>query len=92
VTPTGAARADELLACLVPGGEPAAGAVIERTDLEIEDELTNVETQGPAGAPPPAGPSALPTGPAGDVVVRPAPPPAPPAARWGASPNGPVVE
>lgn len=39
VTPTGTARADELIGLLGLGDELDAGAIIERTNLELHDEL-----------------------------------------------------
>jgi hypothetical protein len=93
VTPTGTARADEVMECLGLGEWLRAGAVPQRTGLEIEDELTDPQSSGPAAVVPRAGPPVFPTGPAEGEVVRPAAPPPPAApATWGASPNGPVLE
>lgn len=92
VTQTGSARADELLSLLRIEDLIDAGAVLERTVIEIRDEVTatdpgDVPPDGPADAVPLSG---------AEVAAL--------AARleaeenqtadlaWGASPNGPVVE
>ncbi len=86
VTPTGTARADELLQLLGVADLLDEGAVLERTELELTDET------------PPDAVDAPPTGPAitrrldlplGAVPNDDEPSPT---ATWGLSPNGPVVE
>jgi radical SAM-linked protein len=90
VTPTGTARADELLKLLDLPDLPEAGAVVERLTVELHDEAPNLD----AADVPPHGPAeTLPLEPAtraaldrrdDDEVTA--------AAGWGASPAGPVVE
>lgn len=84
VTPTGTARADELLRLL--GLDGATDAVLERTDLEIHDELPPGATDAPPEGPPETTPlEHVPAAAADeDDGIRPA--------TWGLSPNGPVVE
>ena len=89
VTGTGTARADELTRLLGLGDLPDAGAVWERTGIEIRDEVAATD---PADGPPdgpadtlPLDPAAV-AAPARDTETQPA------EAQWGASPNGPVVE
>src|SRR5262245_42726605 len=93
VTQTGTARADELLRLLGVADLIEAGAVLERTLVEIRDEVT---AHNPADVPP--------DGPADSVPVTGAEVAAltarledesneqPATVGWGASPNGPVVE
>jgi len=60
VTPQGTARADEVLAALGLGDLPEAGAILERTKLELDDELltpgANQAPSGPLPIDPPARP------------------------------------
>jgi len=93
VTQDGTARADELLRLLNIADLLETGAVLERTVVEIRDEITAAD---PADAPP--------DGPADSVPLTGAEVAAltarldeeanqqPAEAGWGASPNGPVVE
>jgi radical SAM-linked protein len=84
VTPTGAARADELLHLL--GLDDVTDAVLERTDLEIHDEVPPGTTDAPPEGPPETAPlEHVPAAAADeDDGIR--------SATWGPSPNGPVVE
>ncbi len=94
VTQTGSARADELLRLLEVGDLIDSGAVLERTVVEIRDEVTteNDSTDnppdGPADSVPLTGPevAALTARLDDEANQQPA------EASWGASPNGPVVE
>src|SRR5262245_49515950 len=93
VTQTGTARADELLRLLGVADLIESGAVLERTLVEIRDEVT---AHNPADVPP--------DGPADSVPLTGAEVAAltarledesneqPATVGWGASPNGPVVE
>ncbi len=86
VTRTGAARADELLNLLGLADVTDGGAVPERTDLEIHDEVPPGVTDAPPEGPPETAPlEHVPAG-AGDEDDGSRP------ATWGLSPNGPVVE
>jgi radical SAM-linked protein len=92
VTQTGSARADELLALLGVDDLIDAGAVLERTALEIRDEITATDPgdqppDGPADAVPLSGPEA-----AALAARRDAEENSTADLAWGASPNGPVVE
>jgi radical SAM-linked protein len=87
VTGTGTARCDELIRLLGLADLPDAGAVLERTALEVHDET------------PPGQPDAPPDGPAETLPLEPPPgavpgedEPATADATWGLSPNGPAVE
>jgi len=89
VTQTGTARADELVQLLDLGDVIEAGAVLERTIVEVRDEVID----GDSTDSPPDGPAdILPldradsTARAGDHENQPA------EVHWGASPSGPVVE
>ncbi|QJW93707.1 TIGR03936 family radical SAM-associated protein [Frigoriglobus tundricola] len=93
VTQTGTARAEELLALLGLTDLLDAGAVLERTVIEIRDEITapdpaDIPPDGPADAVPLTGTevAALTARLDEDESEQPA------EAGWGASPNGPVVE
>jgi hypothetical protein len=90
VTQTGTARADEVLRLLGLADLLDAGAVLERTTVEIRDEVADAD----AADGPPDGPAeALPLDPAAVAAgARDDEPNQPAAAGWGASPNGPVVE
>jgi hypothetical protein len=93
VTQEGTARADELLELLGAADLLENGAVLERTTVEIRDEITAAD---PGDGPP--------DGPADSVPLTGAEVAAltarldaeenqqPAEAAWGASPNGPVVE
>lgn len=87
VTPEGGARADEIVRALGLHGVLDAGGVIERTDLELHDEV-------PADAPAPPAFTREQRAAMERPVETPAarPEPVRPAAHWGASPAGPVVE
>ncbi|QEL14885.1 TIGR03936 family radical SAM-associated protein [Limnoglobus roseus] len=86
VTPTGTARADELLKLLRVADLLDEGAVLERTELELIDETLPDATDGPPTGPAITRPLNLPSG-----VVPDDDEPSP-TATWGLSPNGPVVE
>lgn len=86
VTPTGTARADELLKLLHLADLLDAGAVLERTELELIDETPPDATDGPPTGPAVTRPLALPSGTVPDDDEP------SPTATWGLSPNGPVVE
>ena len=88
VTPTGAARADELVRRLDLADLLEAGAVLERTTLELRDEPTDAADNPPDGPAEtlPLDPAAVAAPARDDDASQPA------AAHWGASPNGPVVE
>jgi hypothetical protein len=92
VTQTGTARADELVGLLGLGDLLDAGAVLERTTVEIRDELP--ASPDPADGPPDGPAESLPLDPAATAApARGADEPHQPAgAHWGASPGGPVVE
>jgi len=89
VTQTGTARADEIARLLDLPDLTDAGAILERTLIEVRDEVTASD---PADSPP--------DGPADSLPLDTAASPAPVAdretqtaeAQWGASPSGPVVE
>jgi hypothetical protein len=94
VTPTGTARADELLGVLGLRGLEEEGFVLERTELELHDEIHETS---------PVGPEWLQRGLEGTNVAEVTPEDllpiedeteqeTPPSAEWGASPHGPVVE
>ncbi len=94
VTQDGTARADELLSLLGVADLTGAGAVLERTTVELRDEITPGD---PTDAPPDGPSDSVPLSGADvaalaarlkdeDANLQPA------AADWGASPNGPVVE
>ena len=88
VTGQGTVRAEDLLKRLGLADVLAAGAVLERTDLEIADEVPPGATDAPPDGPPETLPLTHPPATsAGDD-----PHPAPTAGTWGLSPAGPVVE
>lgn len=86
VTPTGAARAEELLRLLGLSDLADEGAVLERTDLEIHDEVPPGLTDTPPEGPPETAPlEHVPAAAADeDDGIR--------SAAWGLPPDGPVVE
>ncbi|HVK12809.1 MAG TPA: TIGR03936 family radical SAM-associated protein, partial [Gemmataceae bacterium] len=85
VTSTGTARADELIQLLGLGDVLDSGAVPERTDLEIHDEVPPGAADAPPAGPPETAPlEHVPADAADEDGGRPA--------EWGLSPNGPVVE
>jgi radical SAM-linked protein len=89
VTQTGTARADELLRLLGLGDLPDGGAVLERTCVEIRDEVPAADAVGR----PPDGPAdTLPLDLAAVGAAAREPETQPAEAHWGASPSGPVVE
>jgi radical SAM-linked protein len=89
VTQTGTARAEELLRPLGLTDLLDQGAVLERTVVEVRDEVSN-----PTDHPPDGPADALPLEPAAvAALLRHEDEPTQPAgAHWGASPSGPVVE
>lgn len=86
VTPTGTARADELLKLLRVADLLDAGFVLERDALELTDETPPDATDGPPTGPAVTRPLDLPSGAVPDDDEP------SPTATWGLSPNGPVVE
>ena len=88
VTGQGGVRAEALLKRLGLAAVLAAGAVLERTDLEITDEVPPGATDAPPSGPPETLPLTHP--PAADAGDDPHP--APTAGTWGLSPAGPEVE
>lgn len=84
VTPTGGARADELFRLLGLADLLDAGAVPERTHLEIHDEVPGATDAPPAGQPE--------TAPLDHVAAAAADEDDAATGTWGLSPNGPVVE
>jgi radical SAM-linked protein len=86
VTRSGTARADELLRLLGLGDVLEAGTVLERTELEIHDEVPPGATDAPPAEQPETAPLIHVPASATDVddTAR--------FATWGLSPNGPVVE
>jgi radical SAM-linked protein len=90
VTPTGSARADELLKLLDLADLPDAGAVVARTTVELHDEVPNPD---PADGPPGGPAETLPPDPAAlAALTRRDDEELTAAAGWGPSPAGPVVE
>ena len=89
VTGTGTARADELLRLLGADDLPDAGAVLERTVVEIRDEVAPDQPDGPPDGPAdtlPLAAAAVAAAAAREAESQPA------TADWGLSPHGPVVE
>jgi len=93
VTQDGTARTNELLDLLGVADLIDSGAVLERTTVEIRDEITATEPgdlppDGPADSVPLSGAevAALSARLHAEESEQPA------EANWGASPNGPVVE
>lgn len=90
VTPTGSARADELLKLLDLADLPNAGAVVARTTVELHDEVPNPD---PADGPPGGPAETLPLeATAIAALTRRDDEELTAAAGWGLSPAGPVVE
>jgi radical SAM-linked protein len=89
VTGTGTARADELLKLIGVADQLDTGAVIERTTVELRDEVTNPD---PADVPPDGPAETQPLDPAAAAALVHSDEEQPAAATWGASPAGPVVE
>jgi radical SAM-linked protein len=89
VTQTGTARADELVRLLGLTDLLDEGAVLERTVVELRDE---VPTTDPSDAPPDGPAETLPLDPAAVAAAARGDESQPAAAHWGASPSGPVVE
>jgi len=85
VTPSGTARADELLKALNLADLVDAGRLVSRSLLEIHDETPSGQTDGPPDHAPESAP--LDHTPAAAGTDN-----GPAAATWGLSPNGPVVE
>ena len=88
VTGQGTVRAEDLLRRLGLADVLAAGGVLERTHLEIADEVP----ADAADAPPTGPPETLPPTHPPATVAGDDPHPAPTAGTWGLSPAGPVVE
>lgn len=86
VTPTGTARADELIALLGLPSPYVNGAALERSDLELHDEVYDGLPDAPPAGTPELKPLNTPQG-ALPCKIEPAT-----LATWGMSPNGPVVE
>ncbi|MFO0850809.1 MAG: hypothetical protein U0871_19975 [Gemmataceae bacterium] len=87
VTGQGTAKADELARLLGLAELLDAGAVLERTDLEIADEVPAGQPDGPPVGPPetlPLDHAPVGAGADRDTAAEPG--------TWGLSPNGPVVE
>jgi len=82
VTQTGTAKAEELIRLLNLTDLLDEGSVLERTDLEIRDEVSTSEDSPPDGPPESAPLEHAPIGAEDDAAT----------ATWGLSPNGPVVE
>jgi len=89
VLPEGTARADEVAKALGLGHLLDNGAVLERTDLLLLDEIDSEKV---ARAPTRPQAERAPSTDKVPVLVREQQKEAPAAAHWGASPNGPVVE
>jgi radical SAM-linked protein len=89
VTQTGTARAEELLRLLGIADLLDAGVVVERTTVELHDEVPNPD---PADGPPPGPAETLPLDPAAIAALARQDEEQPTVAAWGASPAGPVVE
>ena len=85
VTPSGTARADELLKALNLTDLVDAGRIVSRSLLEIHDELEPGQTDGPPDHGPESAPSNHTPAEAGTDNAS-------AVATWGLSPNGPVVE
>ncbi len=89
VTQTGTARADELIKRFDLADLLDAGVVVERTTVELRDEVTGTDTNDQ----PPDGPAdTLPLDPAIIESLSRRDEEQPATAAWGASPAGPVVE
>ena len=90
VTGTGTAKAEELLRLVGVLDVQASGVVLERSEIEIHDE---VPTPDPADVPPPGQAEVLPLDPAVAAAMKRDEELSQPAGSdWGASPSGPVVE
>jgi radical SAM-linked protein len=89
VTQTGTARADELVRLLGLTDLLEDGAVLERTLVELRDEVAGSD---PADVPPDGPAETLPLDPAAVAASVREDENQPAAAHWGASPSGPVVE
>ncbi len=84
VTPTGTARADELLKRLGLFDLLDAGFILARSELAVRDETPSEAGEGPPDGPPETAPlDHAPVDTGGDAPTQP---------EWGLSPNGPVVE
>jgi radical SAM-linked protein len=86
VTQSGTARADELLRLLGVSDVYDAGAVLERTELEVHDETPPGQPDGPPAGPPETAVLEHAAAAAADDEESATP------ATWGGSPHGPVVE
>ncbi len=89
VTQTGTARADELLKLLGIADLLDAGAVVERTTVELRDETSSLD---PADVPPDGPAETQPLDPAAIAALIQKDEEQPATAAWGVSPAGPVVE
>lgn len=85
VTPSGTARADELLKTLKLTDLVDAGRIVYRSLLELRDEAPPGQPDGPPDLPPESAPLNHTPAEAGTENE-------PAVATWGLSPNGPVVE
>jgi radical SAM-linked protein len=90
ITPDGSARADEIIHALGLGPALEVGGVIERTYLELHDEVDPADA-GPAPILPSRDQRGAYERPLNRPVARPEKQPTH-AAHWGASPSGPIVE
>lgn len=89
VTQTGTCRADELLRLLSVADLIESGAIIERTTIELHDEVPNPD---PSDVPPGGPAETLPLEPAAIAALEQQNEEQPTVAAWGLSPAGPVVE
>jgi radical SAM-linked protein len=89
VTQMGTARVDELLKLLDLTDLTEGGAVVERTTVELRDEVSAVD---PTDQPPDGPADTLPLDPVAIAALSQREEEQPAAAGWGVSPAGPVVE
>ncbi len=92
VTQTGTARADELLRLLALADLHDAGVVVERTTVELRDEVSPTDPVDPTDRPPDGPADSQPLDPATVAALTRGEEEQPATAAWGASPAGPVVE
>jgi hypothetical protein len=91
ISQEGGARADELVRALGLNSLLDDGAVIERAELDIEDEINPAQAANRPSLPGRDDRAAL-ERPSRKSPVQTIPQPAVAAAHWGASPSGPIVE